>query len=210
MSTATTTTAGIMDLLKDRTAEHHRRAEQQPLQQALVRGTATREQYASWLAQMMHVHAALESEIVAHVSVEPRLRIVTEEQHGAPRLASDLRALGHDPVQARPSDATIAVCERIRRAARSNPVTLLGYHYVLEGSKNGNRFIAMALRRGLGLQPGVADTYLDPYGEQQRAKWQAFRGAMGAQAYNDAETEAVMYAAAEMFDGVSAVCASLG
>ncbi len=203
------TAAKIMDLLKERTAEHHRRAEQQPLQQALVKGTATREQYACWLGQMLIVHTELEQAIAAQSTREPRLGVVTAEQLGHPRLAADLRTLGVDPASVQPSDATAAVCEQIRTAATQEPVALLGFHYVLEGSKNGNRYIAIALRRGLGLTPGAGDTYLDPYGEQQRPKWQAFRAAMGSQTYSDSETEAVIDAAGSMFDGVSAICGSM-
>ncbi len=204
-----TTTANIMDLLKERTAEHHRRAEQQPLQQALVKGTATRDEYIRWLGQMLHVHTALERCIESAAAHEPRLGIVTPEQHGHPRLAADLRAIGIDPASIAPSAPTAAASVEIHTAAKALPVSLLGFHYVLEGSKNGNRYIAMALRRGLGLVPGTGDTYLDPYGEQQRAKWQEFRTAMGAQAYSDRETQAVIAAAGRMFEGVSAICADI-
>ena len=203
------TTSNIMDLLKERTAEHHRRAEQQPLQQALVKGTATREQYAQWLGQMMLVHAELERAIESLTSRERRLAVASAEQFGHPRLAADLRTLGIDPATVKASTGTAAVCEQIRAAAKADPVTLLGFHYVLEGSKNGNRYIAMALRRGLGLVPGTGDTYLDPYGEQQRPKWAAFRAAMGAQPYSESETEAIIAAAGTMFDGVSTVCAAI-
>jgi len=204
-----TTSANIMDQLKERTAEHHRRAEQQPLQQALVKGTATRQQYAAWLEQMLLVHTELEKQIQSLTPREPRLAVASAEQFGHPRLAADLRTLGLDPAAVRPSEATSHVCGQIRAAAAADPVTLLGFHYVLEGSKNGNRYIAMALRRGLGLAPGTGDTYLDPYGEGQRAKWQAFRVAMGAEPFGEQEVEAVISAAGQMFDGVSAICGAI-
>jgi heme oxygenase len=158
---------------------------------------------------MMHLHGALEESIAGAMGEEARLRIVTDEQLGMPRLEQDLRTLGLDPATVAPSGATAAACAQVRALGAKSPVTLLGSHYVLEGSKNGNRYIAMALRRGLGLSPGDGDTYLDPYGEEQRAKWQAFRTAMGAQAYTPAETDAVIAAAGEMFDHVSAVCAAI-
>lgn len=204
-----TVEANIMDLLKERTAEHHRRAEQQPLQQALVRGHASREQYIRWLGQMMHVHTALEVAIEARAEAEPRLRVVTSDQHGRARLASDLRALGSAPESAVASAPALKLMHAIRVLAADLPVALLGHHYVLEGSKNGNRYIAMAMRRGLGLSPGQGDTYLDPYGEQQRTKWQEFRAAMGAQLYTEPEREAVIRAAGAMFDGISEICAAI-
>lgn len=205
----TTIEANIMDLLKERTAEHHRRAEQQPLQQALVKGLVTREQYAAWLGQMMHVHGALERLIESSSASEPRLRIVTPDQHGHQRLASDLAALGIMPAAVAASQQTLQAVDAIGEDAAALPVSLLGHHYVLEGSKNGNRFIAMALRRGLGLMPGIGDSYLDPYGEQQRTRWQAFREAMGGQLYTEHETVAIVAAAGAMFDAVSTICAAI-
>ncbi len=201
----TTMQVNIMDALKARTAEQHRRAEQSPFMRGLVSGQVTREGYARWLGQMMHVHAALEGEIVARRGAEPRLAVASDEQFGAPRLRADLVALGVDPASVRPSRATAALTDHVRAVAASCPVALLGFHYVLEGSKNGNAYIAKALRRTLGLATGAGDAYLDPYGEQQRAKWAAFREAMGGQEYSETDAAAVLDAACAMFDGITAM-----
>lgn len=201
----TTMQVNIMDALKARTAEQHRRAEQSPFMRGLVSGQVTREGYARWLGQMMHVHAALEGEIVAHRGAEPRLAVASDEQFGTPRLRADLVALGVDPASVKPLPATAALVERVRAVAASCPVALLGFHYVLEGSKNGNAYIAKALRRALGLTIGAGDSYLDPYGEQQRARWAAFREAMGGQEYSESDAAAVLEAACVMFDGITAL-----
>lgn len=206
---STTTSANIMDLLKVQTAEHHRRAEQQPLQQALLSGTVTRQQYARWLGQMMLVHTALERAIEAGTARERRLGVAKREQFGHPRLAADLRSLGEDPAKVTADEGTNAICDQIQIAASAEPVTLLGFHYVLEGSKNGNMYIAKAIRRGLGIAAGAGDTYLDPYGTEQRAKWQAFRASMGEQSYTELETTAIIEAAGSMFDGISSLCAAI-
>lgn len=199
----TTTQMSIMDVLKARTAEQHRRAEQSPFMRGLVSGQVTRERYARWLGQMMHVHAALESEIVAHRAGEPRLAVASDEQFGAQRLRADLVALGVDPASVKPLAGATVLAERVRAVAAECPVALLGFHYVLEGSKNGNTYIAKALRRTLGLAPGAGDSYLDPYGDQQRARWAAFREAMGGQDYSDTDAAAVLEAACTMFDGIT-------
>lgn len=199
----TTTQTNIMDVLKARTAEQHRRAEQSPFMRALVSGQVTRQAYARWLGQMMHVHAALEGEIVTRRGAEPRLAVASDEQFGAPRLHADLVALGVDPASVKPLPAAAALVERVRAVAAPCPVALLGFHYVLEGSKNGNAYIAKALRRTLGLAPGAGDSYLDPYGEQQRARWAAFREAMGGHDYSESDAASVLEAACVMFDGIT-------
>ena len=152
----TTTQMNIMDVLKARTAEQHRRAEQSPFMRGLVSGQVTRVGYARWLGQMMHVHAALAGEIVAHRGAEPRLAVASEEQFGAQRLRADLVALGVDPASVKPLAGASALAERVRASAAECPVSLLGFHYVLEGSKNGNTYIAKALRHAGGLRPARA------------------------------------------------------
>ena len=79
---------------------------------------------------------------------------------------------------------------------------LLGYNYVLEGSMNGNRYIARALSRTAS---APATAYLDPYGEQQPAEWQAYRARMGALEFSPAEVERMVAAARDMFDFVGAM-----
>ncbi len=200
---AVETRIGVMDLLKEQTAEHHARAEKRQLQQDLVRGTVSRERYGAWLGQMLLVHLALEKAVDAFRASVPALRHVTAQQTHSVRLAEDLATFGIDAKGVRALPATAALISEIAAGAAREPASVVGFHYVLEGSMNGNRYIAMAVRKGLGLQPGQGDRYLDPYGEAQRATWGAFRGAMSQEAFSDAQTSAIIDAAKAMFDGIA-------
>ena len=91
--------------------------------------------------------------------------------------------------------------ERIDEMAASEPVGLLGMHYVFEGSNNGSKYIAKAVRRSYQLD-GDGTRYLDPYGENQRAYWQQFKDDMNSIEFSPAETEALLRAAGETFEGV--------
>jgi len=67
---------------------------------------------------------------------------------------------------------------------------------VLEGSMNGNRFIARALQQ----TPGIAAlSYLDPYGEEQRPVWQAYRERMTEAGFDEAQGQRMVTAAKDMF-----------
>lgn len=197
--------AGVMGRLKAETAAHHARAEGTRLQKAMARGQATREQYAEWLGQMLLVHRALEQAIERARPAAPLFRHVTEQQKHSPRLEQDLEFLGVDAGGVRASDATARLMKRIGEIGRTNPVAVLGLHYVLEGSMNGNSFIAVAVRRSLGLERGQGDKYIDPYGKGQRVVWTTFREAINSETFSAADADAVVEAAQAMFDGVTEI-----
>ncbi len=77
-----------------------------------------------------------------------------------------------------------------------------GMHYVLEGSKNGAKFLAPQVRTAYRLD-GRGARNLDPYGDQQRALWMAFREAMDAVDFTKSEFAAVIDAAKLTFRGVT-------
>lgn len=195
----------VMSRLKSETGEHHSRAEGKALQRAMARGGIERPLLADYFEQLWLVHSALEAEIDRLRDAEPMLRVVPDEQRHTPRLEEDLRHFGRDARPAAPGGATGRLIDAIVGDARACPASLLGMHYVLEGSMNGNRYIAAALRRAMGLTPGNGDRYLDPYGDQQRPKWLAFRETVDALPWTPEKADAAVAAAAKMFDGIGEI-----
>lgn len=193
-----TTAMTLGERLKTETAEQHKRAENTEIQKLLVQGRVTREQYGAWLGQMKHVHAALESAVARQARADARVKIAQMEGSHAARIAADMQVVGASEAAALAS--TAALIEEIHR---TDAVGLIGMHYVLEGSMNGGKFIAMGVRRGLGLTTGQGDTYLDPYGDRQRGVWAAWKGALDATEFTADECERVLSGAKAMFDGVT-------
>lgn len=197
----------IMDRLREETRELHSAAEGHPFQRSLVEGTVSREQYARWLGQMLLIHRALEAglrDLCARHS--GAARVVREEQFQEPYLREDLAVLGVGVEAVLPTRATHEVVMRIAREHAAEPIALLGRHYVLEGSNNGNRFIARAVSKGLGIAPGGPGLrYLDPYGDCQRALWQQFKDDMLASTFTPAEQDRMVAAAKDMFEAIGAV-----
>lgn len=191
------TDPGVMGLLKASTEEQHRDAERRTLQRDLVRGRLPVEDYALWLGQMLLLHEALwQGTREGRGRVSALSDVVRDDGLHVSNLRRDLATLERDPDAVEPLPATSRALAEIGRVAGSDPVALLGYNYVLEGSMNGNRFIARALREG---PAGVAVAYLDPYGDAQRATWEAYRARMNALELGDAETARVVEAARAMF-----------
>ena len=199
------TPLAIMGRLKAETAELHGRAESRPLQKRLVKGELSRDHYAAWLAQMYLVHRALEERIRDCADRHPAFAAVVRDRHQrAGHLEADLLHLGGDAAAAEPLPATSRLVEAIETAAARTPVALLGMLYVLEGSTNGSKFIAAALRRAYGLEhAGVS--YLDPYGDRQKANWGEFKHDMDSTSFSEPESHAIIEAAKAIFAGVSEI-----
>lgn len=193
----------IMDLLKDATAEQHRDAETRRLQKAMVQGRISDAEYGAWLGQMYLVHRALDEALRDALPANPVLGdIVRDEGRHVANLREDLAVLGvhADSVPALP--ATVRLIESIRTCVRDQPLALLGHNYVLEGSMNGNTYIARALARSL---PHASRRYLDPYGDAQRPTWQSYRERMNAADFDAGSAAAMLGAAQEMFAGIAAM-----
>lgn len=201
----------VMLRLRDETTDLHKQAETKPFQLAFVRGQLTREQYIAWLGQMYVMHRELDAALKrAAETSEPIRRVVTDEQYQSPYLREDLAFFGVDPATVKATRGTQAFIDRIHAVAAANPLDTLGLHYVLEGSKNGNRFIVRAVWKSLGLTPGQGDRYLNTYGDAQPAKWGAFKASMNQIPFTTAEIDRLVAAAKEAFTGVMWMSDDLG
>ncbi|MFG0283976.1 MAG: biliverdin-producing heme oxygenase [Phycisphaerales bacterium JB039] len=199
MTTAAPPPAGsaTMARLKAETADLHQAAETSQFQRALVKGELAPAAYAAWLGQMLLIHDALEGALREARAASPALAQVDRREYDrADDLRSDLVDLAADPDNVEPLGATSRLCDAI---GSSDALGLLGMRYVLEGSNNGNRFIAAAIRRAM---PDAPTRYLDPYGESQRSRWAAFREDMERNGFGPDEQDQLVAAARLMFKGV--------
>lgn len=201
-----TETLPIMERLRTETRDRHDAAEQRPFQRTLFSGALPREGYVRQLEQFLLVHRALEGHLKTLRASHPAIAsIVKDHQFQEPRILEDLAFFGADPAAARLTPAAAAIITRIDAAAKTSPLTLLGFQYVLEGSKNGASFLAKSLRKAYSLPEGKGDRHIDPYGPDLRARWQEFKDDMNAANFTDAESDTLVAAAREMFDAISAM-----
>jgi heme oxygenase len=202
-----TPSTGVMLRLKTETADLHEEAEHHPLQRALAKGQLDRSVFIATLAQMHHLHVALDRLLGELAETTPAIAaVVTDEQYRARLTRADLEHFGVDPDAAPINDETRAAIDWLDAAARREPLIVLGAHYVLEGSNNGGRFIARSLAKAYDLEPGGPGlrTY-DPYGDEQRAKWQAFKAAMTEQGFTPEQEDALVEGAKAMFGHIAAL-----
>lgn len=195
--------------LKRETAELHHRAEHAPFQRALIMGELAQALYERHLEQLLLLHMGLEGRLRELCARRPEVaRIVQGFQFQEAYIREDLAHFGRseaDLAAIEPVPALAALLAEIEDLAGSRPLALLGMHYVLEGSNNGGRFIARAVRKAYALTPGQGDRYLDPYGEAQPLHWQAFKDELDASGFTRDEVEALLDGARRMFEGIRQV-----
>ncbi len=199
------TAPGICDALRSDTRALHDIAEKHPFQTALVAGRVTRHAYGRFLAQMFHVHRTLERCVAQ--SEHPAVRSVIKSAYfQSIRLTQDLDHIGLDDRSA--TRGTKRLMAEIESTVAEQPAAALGFHYVLEGSNNGSRYIARSIRLAFNLTE-AGTRFLDPYGDDQRSKWLEYRAALDAVNMTPVESAIVLDAAARMFRGVTALCDDL-
>jgi len=193
--------APIMPQLKEHTQPLHDQTEQGAFNRELVHGRLPREAYVGYLAQMLLVHQALESRLRAHRDMIPSFKqVLRDYQFQEDYLRQDLAFFGFDTANVTPNPATRAFIDFIERIEAENPVALLGIHYVFEGSNNGGKFLAKAIAKAYDLdESGAGVRYYNPYGDEQRARWQAFKDDMNAVQFSGAETAAILKTASATF-----------
>jgi len=195
----------IMDRLRAATQPAHAAAEAHPFQVALARGSLPLEQYVANLAQLLHVHATLERRLRDLAARQPATApLIRADLFQEGRLREDLAHFRAAP--AKPLPATAALLGDIEHAAEAHPVALLGFLYVLEGSKNGGRYLARGVAQAYRLTPGGPGVrYLDPHGAAQRDLWVEFKTNMNALPLGEEESQQIVAAALRMFEAISAI-----
>ena len=193
----------ISHRLKAGTWDLHESAENGRLPKALLKGEITRSGFAEIVAQMYLLHKAMDEAILRHRDREPVLSaMIDDAQLHSRYLEADLRALGFDPDAVAPLEGTRRAIEHVREVEGRGAANLLAMHYVREGANNGNRFIAMGLKKRWGQTGDAGLTHLDPYGENQRARWASWKKSIDEIEFTSAQKDEMVEAARSMFRAV--------
>ena len=196
----------ISSLLKESTAQLHIQAEHHPLQQKLIKGQATRSEYAAWLGQMLHIHTALDAALTTAAANTPSVNSLFQPHHRRRELAlADLAALGINPSTIIPGPSTRAFAARMSEVGALAPTSLLGALYVIEGSSNGGVFISKAVERALDLAPGTATRAINPHAGSTRDNWGQFKTTIDSLPFTASERAAIVELAGETFKAITSV-----
>lgn len=187
----------ITSRLKSDNWDLHQIAERGGTPESMIKGTISRDEFAAYLAQSIHINRALDHAMSRAVELMPELAsIVTDEQCFEPFFSEDLAFYQTQEAQSLKPGITRFI-EHINEHAES-PLHIFGLHYVRLGACNGNRFVARKLRQVFGIDhPTDGMKAHDPFGESQREKWNAFKEGIDSMDLTDAQRE-------ELFEGTRA------
>ena len=195
----------IMLRLKSETSDLHSHAESRTLQRAIASGEVDQTTFSEYLGQLYHVHSSLESALENSRDKNAAIAtLATADRMRVPDLDRDLAFHGVELDQIAAGDAARQFAAKVEEIKALDPVALLGALYVLEGSTNGGRFLARALRESWNLD-GEGLAYFDPYGNEQPQKWAAFRCDMDEASFEADQEEAIIEMAKATFLAIAEV-----
>ena len=184
--------------LKEGTKSTHDQAETSDFQRRLANAEISRKAYADYIGQLYLVHSALEKGLAGDARTK---EIADPAQFQAEFLARDLNELGIDTTKIEPLPSTKRMLASIAENAKSHPLGLIGYHYVLLGSKHGGKYIAAQVRKKFDFD-GAGCLYFDPYGTNFQSIWAQFKSNLDGVTADECDGAAVLQSAKEMFNYV--------
>lgn len=200
----------LMEELKAATFLPHARLQALPFFQALMACQLPLESYVGHLRSLSIVHGILEQALES--SSDDRVASVWKDDMRKlpllqydlgffePRIVADVK----DAV-----DAAIKIAERIRLRSIQEPVTLLGYLYVLEGSTLGAAVLRPQFARAFLLTGTDGLSYLGSYGTEIHVRWKQYQQRMNAIQLSLEEREQIVQAAGGFFTQTQAIFQAL-
>lgn len=203
-------TETVIDRLRSATKHEHTRIEALPFFQALADGQLSLVSYVGFLRALSVIHEAFEQAMsqASHPVLaslwDPALR----------KLPLIDRDLAHFQRQS-PAQTPVAVLrahlltQAIRARALDDPISLLGYLYVLEGSTLGGIVLRQQLAAAFGLSGSDGLAFVSSYGKATKARWKTFAARMSSAVPGRPEQDRVIAAAVEAFVGIGRAIESL-
>ena len=192
----------LMTLLKEETFEYHRKLESLSFFGQLINHTLPLDSYVNQLKGLSIIHSVMENElasskdqIVTKVWDENlrKLKYLEEDiAFFAPRVPSENRS---------PIESALALADSIMRSAVDNPISLLGYLYVFEGSTLGNNMHQPDVSACFSL-PGIEGCrYFYNYGNDLNNHWKQFSNRMNI-IDNEENQQSILKSAHDAFAGL--------
>ena len=190
----------IAEQLKAATFVAHARIQTSPFSQALVDCQLPLESYVAQLRALFVIHEELEraldncrDERVASVwrgDMRRLPRLQKDLEYFQPRMVADLKEA---------ADAAQQVAGFIRTKSAEQPLNLLGYLYVLEGSTLGAVVLKPIFARAFLLVGQEGLSYLHSEVPAVHVRWGQYQQRMNALRLNKEESALVVHAAKEFF-----------
>lgn len=195
----TTISAPLSKALHDSTMVAHDQAENATFITRLMTGEGTADGLVALLRQSLPVYEALE-EACRGVGADPRLSAILDPRlDRTAALHADLAA--HAALGRRCDVVVPAVAAYVTelRACASDPVALIGHHYVRYlGDLSGGQIVKTMVRRHYGLEEGLS--FYDFEFDKPKVYKDDYRAALDSLPLSDVERDSALAAATRAFD----------
>ncbi|MEI8029390.1 MAG: biliverdin-producing heme oxygenase [Comamonadaceae bacterium] len=200
----------LMEELKAETFSAHARLQTAPMFQALAACELPLESYVGQLRALLAVHGVIEPALAS--SRDKRIASVWHADMGKlhllqkdldyfePRTVADIK----EAVQ-----AALKTAAELRVQSLEEPLALLGWLYVLEGSTLGAQVVSPMVARALVLSGEDGLVYLHSYGAAVRQHWAQYQQRMNALHLSAPERAQMIAAANDLFAALEAVFRAL-
>lgn len=187
----------------------HEQLEASPYAKALEDGSLPLESYVGHLRCMAVIHSELERHLAR---LKPPLdQVWREDMRRLPLLLADLEFFRprflRDVLPA--VRLALGLAADIRRRSQSDPVTLLGILYVLEGSTKGGLTLAPMARDAFNLPDNAGTAYLGSWGTQVPSRFESSMERMQGALGDNPDMPRVLDAAREFILGIKGVFEAL-
>jgi len=199
----------LSERLRTSTKPLHDSAEGHNFQRLLANGLLPIPLYSAYLGQLFLIHQTLETHLRLLADNDARFsRVISPSQYQEQFLKTDLGFLGIDMAALAPLAATAELLRKVAVAQNKNPVSLVGFHYVLLGSKHGGKFIARQLTQKYGFD-GQGIKYFDPYGDEFIRHWRGFIDGLNQAQLTESDADDIIENAQATFLGISDIGSAL-
>lgn len=200
----------LMEEIRATTFKVHAGMQGAPYFEALAACRLPLESYVGQLRALAVIHGVLEETLAS--CADPRVASVwQDDMRKVPLLQQDLRYFEPRTVAdlKEAVEAAIAVDTHVRLRSLEQPLSLLGYVYVLEGSTLGAEVVKPLVARAFLLSGDGGLSYLGSYGPAVRARWAQFQQRMNALELSPAERSQIAETASDLFKRLEAVFLAL-
>jgi len=200
----------LMEEIRAATFKVHAGVQGAPYFEALSACRLPLESYVGQLRALAVIHGVLEEALAS--CADPRVASVwQDDMRKVPLLQQDLRYFEPRTVAdlKEAVEAAIAVDTHVRLCSIDDPLSLLGYVYVLEGSTLGAQVVKPLVARAFLLSGEGGLSYLSSYGPAVHARWAQFQQRMNALQLSAAERAGIAEAASDLFKRIEAVFLAL-
>jgi heme oxygenase len=199
-----------MDRLRAATRQEHLRLEALPFFRALLAGDLSITSYVGLLRALSVVYEVFEQAMMQ--AQHPRLVAVWDSsKRKLPLIDRDLAYFHRYDLPQTPVASLRAhlLTQAIRGRAHDDPVSLLGYLYVLAGSTLGGLVLRKHIARTFALPGSDGLAYVSSDEKTTKAHWNALTQRMNSVLIDVAEQDRVIAAAAEAFTGIGHIIEAL-